>query len=124
MGGIEDRKTGDGAAMRAGEGQRHHGPDVVPAHGVMLEPERLHDAVNVGSQGRLVIAALRAIRMACATKVEGDDGMGLGQSGHYPAPFPPSLREAVDQDQRRSLAADDRMDFHRPGLHHLMAKRL
>lgn len=49
---VHDRETGYGVAIRAGQRECDHGPDVMPAPGVTLEAERHHNTVDVRGKAR------------------------------------------------------------------------
>lgn len=81
--------------------------DVVAADRVLVEAQRRHDAVDVGSEACLVVPALRLVGMPGTPEVDSDDRVPTGKLRHHVAPRPPSLRKTVDQDERGAVAADD-----------------
>ncbi len=101
---IQDSNARHASAVREGQGQGNHRPDVMAADGVALETEGDHRPVHVFGQACLVIAALRAVGMPRSAQIEGNHGMMLGKCRHDLAPFPPGLRPAMEENERRPVA--------------------
>ncbi len=108
--------------MREGERQGDHRADIVAADGVTLEPECRHRAVHVFGKACLVVAAQRAVGMTGSAQIESDDGMPFGERRHDPAPFPPGLRKAMQENERRPVAADDGVDLDVAGAQYLVTE--
>ena len=96
---------------------RHTGAAVVADHGEPVEAERRHqrDLVRGHRLERVpgvVVARGRPARVAVAAQVRRDDGAVAGQLGGDPVPHDVALREAVQQQDGRPVAAADRVDAH------------
>jgi hypothetical protein len=91
-------------------------PVVDAGHGELLVAERVHQADEVVREGARVVALLRLVGDPDAALVDGDDLEVPGQSRHDVAPVVPAARPAVDQEQRRAVAADDGVQAHVTGL--------
>src|SRR5258708_29077203 len=119
---IQDRKARHGLTVRERQGQGHHRSDVMPADGVTLETECSHYSVHVFGKACLVIAALGAVGMTRSAQIEGDHGVPFGEHWHDLVPFPPGLRKAVEENERRPIATDDSMDLYVACTQHLVTE--
>ena len=96
---------------------RHPGTAVVTDHGEPLEPERRHQRDLVGRHGAervpgVVGTRLGTVGVAVAAQVGRDDGVLPRQLRGDAVPHDVALREAVQQQDRRALAAADGVDPH------------
>jgi hypothetical protein len=60
--------------------------------------------------------------MTCSAQIEGHHGMLFGENWHNLVPFPPSLRKAVEKNERGPITTDDSMNFYVAGAQHLVPK--
>jgi hypothetical protein len=60
--------------------------------------------------------------MARSAQVEGNHDMPFGEQWHNLAPFPPSLRKAMEKNERRSIATDDSRNPYVAYVKHLVTK--
>ena len=85
------------------------GADIVANETGPLDAERLHDGVDVGRQhvrSRPVVAAGQGIAaLAEAAEIGRDQPVAVGQPLEHRLPGRPELRPAVQQQERRALAA-------------------
>ena len=100
---------------------RDPGAPVVPDHGEPVVAQRGHQRDLVGGHRAervpgVVGAGLRARGLAVAPQVGGDHGVRLGQLRRDPVPHPVRLREAVQQQHRRAVAADAGVHRHCAGV--------
>src|SRR6185295_5386245 len=70
----------------------------------MAEPLGHKQPYVVGNRP-LVITAQRTRTVAEPAQIRGDHAVPLGKGGYHMPPFPPGLRPAVQEDDRRSLAS-------------------
>ena len=75
--------------------------------------------VDAARHGVGVVPGLRAARVAESGQVDGDHGEVLGQRREDRVPGPPGLRPPVQQDERRPLPADHRVQRHAVGRQRL-----
>ena len=80
---------------------------VVAEHGEPLVTERLHQGDQVRGEGAGVVAALGLVGQPDPALIDRDDLEVTGERRHQLAPRVPELGPAVDQEQRRALAAGD-----------------
>jgi hypothetical protein len=76
-------------------------------HGELPVAERVHEPDEVVGEGARVVALLRLVGESDAALVDRDDLEVPGERGHDEAPVVPRPGPAVDQQQRRAVAADD-----------------
>jgi hypothetical protein len=96
---------------------RHPGAAVVADHGEPVEAERRHQPDLVGRHGPervpgVVRTGVGPGRVAVAAQVGRDDRVLARQLGRDPVPHHVALWEAVQQQDRRSVATTDRVDPH------------
>jgi hypothetical protein len=96
---------------------------VVADHGEPLVAERIHQRDQVGGEGAGVVPGGGLVGPPDAALVDRDDLEVPGQRRHHPAPRVPVLRPAVHEQQRRPLAADDRVQAHLAGVDEPAAER-
>ena len=120
--GDEQRRRGSGPG-RAGDLGEGHAVDavrvirgqrvadreagVVAGDGEPLVAERVHQRDQVGGERAGVVAVRGLVGQADTALVDRDDLEVPGQRRHHQAPGVPGLGPAVDQQERRTLAADD-----------------
>jgi hypothetical protein len=86
-------------------------------HGESLMTERVHQPDEVVGERAGVVAVLRLVGEADAALVDGDDLEVAGQRRHDQTPVVPTARPAVDQQQRRAVAADHGVQAHVAGVY-------
>ena len=85
---------------------------VVADHGEPLVAERVHQRDQVAGEGAGVVPVRGLVGQPDAALVDRDDLEVPGQRRHQQAPGVPGLGPAVHQQQRRAVAADDRVQAH------------
>ena len=88
-------------------GDRHAG--VGSVEGEPPVAQRVHQRDQVAGQGAGVVPVLRLVRQPDTALVDRDDGEVPGQRRHQHPPGVPGLGPAVHQQQRRAVAAGDRV---------------
>jgi hypothetical protein len=90
-------------------------PVSTPATANFFRPS-VHQPDEIVREGARVIALLRLVGEPNAALVDRDDLEVAGQRGHDEAPVVPRPGPAVDQQQRRAVAADDGVQAHVTGV--------
>jgi hypothetical protein len=99
-----------------GQGVADPHAGVVAGHGEVLVAERVHQRGQVAGQGAGVVAVLGFAGQPGAALVRRDHLEAAGQPGHHQPPGVPGLRPAVDEQQRRPVAAGDHVLAQVPGV--------
>jgi hypothetical protein len=60
--------------------------------------------------------------MTSSAQIKGDHGMPFGEQWHNLVPFPPSLRKAVEKNERRPVTTDDSVNPYVACAQHLVTK--
>ena len=103
---VHDHEAGDPPRKLRREGVADHVADVVGDEVGPVDRERIEDARDVPPLGLLVVAALGPGREAHAAQVGCDHGVIWGELGCERRPHVAGLAIAVQQQDRRPLAAD------------------
>src|ERR1700739_4144748 len=77
---------------------------IMTDNGGLLNPQVLHQPLNVVGHRALVITARRFISGTIAAQIRVDDAIMLRDGGDLVTPGIPSLREAVEQDPCRAFS--------------------
>ncbi len=97
---------------------------VVADHGEPLVAERVHQRDKIARERAGVVAARGFVGQPDPALVDRDDLEVLGQRRHQQPPRVPGLGPAVHQQQRRPLAADDRVQAQLTGVDVLARERV
>ena len=103
-------KRANPVGMLGGEGKADHVADIVGDEVGALDSELVEHAGDVAGLGLLVEAARRLRRQAEAAQVGNDDRVVAHQIGRHRRPHVAGLAIAVQQHDRRPLAADANVD--------------
>lgn len=107
---AEQRLHHDQAPDEAGSAQREEGGGgcarVDADHCCRGLTECVEQPLGVGGEGARVVAIDGTFTGAEASQVRGDDSVLPGKSAHDAAPELPGVREAVQQENRRSVPGD------------------
>ena len=106
-GDLGQRDAVDAVRVIGGQRVADREAGVVTDHGEPLVAERVHQRDQVVRERAGVVSGRGLVGQADAALVDGDDREVLRQRRHHVAPGVPGLGPAMDQQQRRSLAADD-----------------
>jgi hypothetical protein len=118
---VEDRCACDPLGVLDAHAPRHASAAIVADDGEALVPEGTHDFDLIERHRPLgivgvVLAVWRFTAVAVATQISHDDGEALRECWRDLVPLDVRLRIAVDQQERRSTAAYQRMNHRAGGL--------
>src|SRR6266481_6134270 len=112
-GNIEEREMRHFRGMIRGEAERDWSAPIVTDYGETRVAEMImHELPDVVGDSFFLVAGDGARGIAEAAQIRGDQRELVGEQRHQMAPFVPSLRPSVEQDDRRALPCRDEMDSH------------
>ena len=119
-GAIEEEQSGDLAGMVERQPLHGEGADIVADEARAFDAELVHQGRNVVGQdigtGLIGRSRYRVTALAEAAKVRRDQPIAIGQALEHRLPHRPEFRPAMQQDQRRAVAALGDMGGEAAGL--------
>src|SRR5471030_2218857 len=120
---IEDGGASDAIGMLHGEAPRHARAAVVAGDGEAVVPECVHHLDLIERYGalrvvRVILAFRRLAAVAVSAEVHQHHCVPFGKLRRDPVPLDVRLRVAVNEQQRRTVAAAQRVDRRAGGLDH------
>ena len=111
-GDVDQRGALDPVAVIGGDRVADGEARVVPDEGEAVVAERVHHRDELAGERARVVAAGGPVGEPAAALVDGDDREVPRQRRHDEPPRVPGLGPAVDEQQRRTVAADDGVQAH------------
>jgi hypothetical protein len=114
--GLAERDAHDAVGVIRCQGVADQHARVDADHGEPLVAEHVHQLREVVRERAGVVGVLGLVGEPDAALVDGDDLEVAGQRRHDEAPVVPAARPAVNEQQRRAVAADDGVQPHVAGV--------